>query len=148
MRISQHGLEFIEKWEGKEYDKYLDSVGLWTVGIGHLIKQGEVFSYTLTDEECYDLLRKDLIPVETALHKWVKVPTNQNQYDALCSLVFNIGTGAFLKSSVLRFLNQGWDEDAADAFLLWNKATVKGKKTALVGLTNRRRDERKLFLTT
>lgn len=146
MKISQNGLDFIERWEGKRYEKYKDAAGLNSIGIGHLIKPGEVFDHMLTDDECYELLRQDLVPVESRVNKWVKVPVSQNQYDAMCSLVLNIGTAAFHTSSVLRFLNQGWIEDAADSFLLFNKATVNGHKITIAGLTNRRRAERKLFL--
>ena len=152
MEISQNGLDFIEKWEGKRYNKYKDAAGLWTVGIGHLIKPGEVFDHTLTDDECYELLMQDLAPVQSRINRWVEVPLTQNQYDALCSLVLNIGTGnknkGFFSSSVLRYLNQGHYEDAADAFLMWNKMTLpSGDKVKSPGLANRRRDERKLFLS-
>lgn len=151
MKISQNGLDFIEEWEGKKPDKYKDAAGLWTVGIGHLIKQGEVFSHTLTDAECYELLREDLAPVQSRINRWVKVPLTQNQYDALCCLVLNIGTGnkhkGFFSSSVLRYLNQGHYEDAADSFLMWDKITLpSGNKVKSNGLANRRRAERKLFL--
>lgn len=145
MHSSQKCLDLIEKWEGKEYTVYEDVAGKRTVGIGHLLKAGEDFT-TLTDEECYDLLRKDLIPVEIAINKWVKVPVTQNEYDAMCCLVYNIGTGNFLSSSVLRFLNEHQYEDAAEAFLMWCKFTKGGKKVVSQGLVNRRRDEMNLFL--
>lgn len=146
MKASQNCLEFIEKWEGKENTPYEDVAGLWTVGIGHLVKEGEHFD-KLTDAECYELLKNDLAKVEAKLNQWIKVPITQNQYDALCSLCFNIGMDNFRISSVFRFLNQSNYEDAAEAFLLWNKVTKNGAKVVSSGLVNRRKAEMELFLS-
>ena len=77
----------------------------------------------------------------------VKVPLNQNEFDALVSLVFNIGAGGFKGSSVLRNLNAGNRRGAADSMLAWNKGTIGGKKVVLKGLANRRAEERAQFLS-
>lgn len=145
MRISENGITFISKHEGLELEPYLDIADKWTVGFGHLLKEGEE-RRTITLEEARELLRKDLASVELALNKWIKIPVTQKEYDAMCSLCFNIGTGNFHTSSVLRFLNQHQHEDAAEAFLLWNKITKAGKKVMSQGLLNRRRAEMALFL--
>src|SRR5690606_8536313 len=85
---------------------------------------------------------------ENAVNAALKgVKFNQNQFDAMVSLSFNIGAGGFKNSSVVRRLKAGDVDGAADAFLLWNKGTVNGKKVAINGLTNRRKAERALFLT-
>jgi lysozyme len=142
MNISHNGLEFLIRQEGKRLAPYKDSAGKLTIGVGHLIKQGEHFDF-ITDAQCEELLKNDLATTENAINRYVKVKINQNQFDALCSLVFNIGTGAFYTSSVLRFLNKNWIEDAADAFLLYKNAGGAFSK----GLYARRQRERELFLS-
>jgi lysozyme len=93
--------------------------------------------------EAEELLRKDLVRFEKAVGAGVRVPFSQNQYDALVSLAFNIGVGAFSRSTLLRLLNAGKHTEAADQFLRWNKAGGKELK----GLTTRRKDERALYLS-
>ena len=80
------------------------------------------------------------------VNRLVTVPLNQNEFDALVSLVFNIGGTAFRKSTLRAKLNAGDRKGAADAFLSWNKITKGGKKVALEGLTSRRKAERLQFL--
>ncbi|EII9641194.1 lysozyme, partial [Salmonella enterica] len=87
------------------------------------------------------LLRDDLSWVEHCIAERVTVPLNQNQYDALCSLIFNIGASAFISSTVRRYLNAGNYIAAADAFLKWSRA---GSNPTL--LAPRRGRERAMFL--
>ncbi|EBL9885621.1 lysozyme, partial [Salmonella enterica] len=101
-----------------------------------------VSGMTITAEKSSELLKEDLQWVEDAISSLVRVPLNQNQYDALCSLIFNIGKSAFAGSTVLRQLNLKNYQAAADAFLLWKKA---GKDPDI--LLPRRRRERALFLS-
>lgn len=145
MKISENGIKFIANWEGKRNSQYPDAVGLPTIGIGHLIKKGEVFPKVMTDQQVYDLFRKDIVGYENAVNKSVKVAINQNQFDALVSLAFNIGIGGFQSSSVLRNLNAKNFTEASNSFLKWNKGTVNGKLIEILGLTNRRKTERDLF---
>ena len=145
MKFSEAGINLLEDLEGKELTVYQDSSDKATIGIGHLIKAGEHFT-ELTEEEVYDLLRKDLQYVEKKLNQWIKPPITQNQYDAMVCLAFNIGAQKFLSSSVLRFFNLGHIEDAAEAFLMWNKHTKMGRLVFSQGLMNRRKKEMKLFL--
>jgi GH24 family phage-related lysozyme (muramidase) len=119
--ISSDGMRQLANREGKRNSKYKDSVGLWTIGIGHLIKPGEVFPDVMTDEQVYDLFRKDLQVYEAAVNRFVLVTLKQNQYDALVSFVFNIGINGFAKSTVLKRLNKQDYSGAAEAMLLWNK---------------------------
>ena len=118
---------------------------VWTIGWGHTktAKQGMV----ITEAQAEQLLRQDLDWVEDTIKKLVKVPLKQNQFDALASLIFNIGGGAFAKSTVLRKLNAGDYKGAADAFLMWDKQRDRqtGQMTKLRGLTIRRNEERALF---
>lgn len=144
MKISDNGINFIAGWEGVEYKAYKDAVGLFTVGIGHLIKLPEekfLLNKTLTRDEVYDIFREDIKRFENNLNKVIKVPINQNQFDALISLAFNIGNGAFNNSTLLKVLNQGNYEEVPNQILRWDKA---GGKT-LLGLTRRRKAEVELF---
>ena len=92
-------------------------------------------------------LTRTLSFIALSLDSLLKKPANQNQKDAMISLIYNIGQSAFKNSTVLRMFNAGNYTLAADAFLMWNKATVNGEKVVLAGLQRRRVAERDLFLT-
>lgn len=147
MRLSDAGIDFIAKFEGRRMAVYLDPVGLPTVGVGHLLTAAEKkkwpVGHKLSTAEVNELFRKDVKRFEDAVNSKVKVPLRQNEFDALVSLAFNIGTGALSKSTVLRRLNAGDRHGAADAFLSWNKAGGR----VLNGLTRRRKAEREMFLS-
>ena len=135
------GFDHLKRWEGCELQAYKDVAGVWTIGYG---STGSHVSpgLTITQKQADDLLLKDLVRFEKAVNDGVNVKLNQNQYDALVSLAFNIGDGAFLKSTLLRKLNSGDYVGAANELLRWNKAG--GKVSA--GLKNRGESERELFL--
>jgi lysozyme len=139
MAIAQSTLDYITKEEGFRNRAYKDSKGLWTIGVGHLIKSDEqhLLNATLTDEQVEDLLKSDLKWCSEAVESSVRVPLTQNQFDALYSLCFNIGETNFRKSTVLKKVNENDIKGAADAILMWNKPEV---------LINRRKRERALFL--
>lgn len=161
MRVSESGKEFIRLHEGEVLKVYLDQAGLPTFGIGHLLTDEEKAKYpvgaVITKEVSRRYFEKDLDKHSQAIRDLVRVPLNQNQFDAVSSLIFNIGVGkvnpktgkpnGFLGSSVLRHLNNGDYEKAADAFLVWNKTTINKKKVVSKGLDRRRKEERALFLT-
>jgi lysozyme len=102
------------------------------------VKQGD----KITKRQADVLLREDLEMFSAQLHRVIKVPVTQNQYDALLSLCYNIGIGNFKKSTLLKLLNASDYNGAANEFSKWRKA--KGK--ILNGLVTRRKLERKLFL--
>lgn len=138
-------LNIIKEFEGLRLSAYDDGVGVFTVGYGTIrypngnkVKRGD----KITLEQAEQYLRHDLSNFEDVVNSLVKVPLTQNQFDALTSLVYNIGSSAFSKSTLLKKLNAKDYKGAADQFLVWNKA---GGKT-LQGLTNRRTKERQLFL--
>ena len=140
-------IDLIKRHEGLELSAYMPTPNdKWTIGYGHTktAKKGMVIS----EHQAEELLRGDLKWVEECIDRLVKVKLTQNQYDAIASLVFNIGEGNFSKSSVLRLTNEGKFTEAADAFLMWNKQRNKttGKLEVLRGLTKRRQEERELFL--
>lgn len=146
MKINAAGLDLIKRWEGLRLTAYKDAVGIWTIGYGHTAEAGPPAPKAgtkITDEEAEDILKRDLRQYERAVTKAVSIVPSSNQFAAMTSLCFNIGPGNFAQSSVVRLLNAGKPREAADAFLLWNKAGGK----VLKGLTARREDEKKLFLT-
>ena len=141
MKISDEGLEFITREEGIVLQIYKDPVGLPTIGVGHLLtreeKIGGKFARGITRDEALDLLRKDASYAEDVINRAVKVPLNQNQFDALCSMVFNIGTGAFQKSTLLKILNAGDYDGVPKQIVKWVRAGGK----ILPGLVSRRKNE-------
>ncbi len=147
---SESGKKFITAHEANVLRVYLDPVGLPTVGIGHLLTPEERKVWKVGDRitlaESLQLFERDLATREVFLNSVIKVPVNQNQFDALMALMFNIGNGAFQKSTCLRKLNAKDYAGAADAMLAWNKATRFGKRIILPGLVRRRKEERALFL--
>ena len=150
LKVSNAGLEEIVEHEGEILRVYKDPIGLPTLGVGHLLTPAErremPVGTKITKAQSRAYLRKDLARFERCVNEAVKVQINQNQFDALVSLAFNIGEANFEGSSVVRLLNQKNYLDAANAFLRWNKAKENGVLTVLPGLTTRRKKERALFL--
>ncbi|KAB8312280.1 lysozyme [Erwinia endophytica] len=145
MKISDNGIKFIKQEEGEKLSAYFDSVGILTIGVGHTgsVNGKPITKNTrITADQSTQLLLQDLATAERAIEKNVTVPLTQNQYDALCSLIFNIGAGAFATSTVKKKLNSGDYQGAAEAFLMWKRA---GNNPDL--LLPRRERERRLFLT-
>lgn len=137
--------EAIKEHEGLRLVAYLDSVGVWTIGYGDT-GPDVVKGLTITKEQAEERLRKRLVEFEGYVNRYVKVKLTQNQFDALVSLVYNIGPTNFNSSTLLLKLNAGDYVGAADQFLVWNKGRVNGKLVVIKGLVNRRRKERELFL--
>lgn len=140
---SASGINLICSFEGLELKAYDDSVGVWTIGYGTTVINGVKVKKgdTCTLEQAKSYMASDLKKFEAAVNK-VTVPLNQNQFDALVSLAYNIGTGAFASSTLLKKLNGGDYKGAAAQFDVWNKAG--GKR--MQGLVNRRAKEKALFL--
>lgn len=142
---SQVGINLIISFEDLKLDAYDDGVGVWTIGYGTTVypngvrvKQGD--KCTLGQAKEYFV--HDLNRFEKAVNQSVKVSINQNQFDALVSLTYNIGETAFKKSTLLMLLNANKFTEAADQFAVWNK----GGGQVMKGLVRRRADERVLFL--
>jgi len=139
-------IDFIKKAEGLRLEAYLDGAGIPTIGFGHTgpdVKMG----MKIDADQADDLLRNDMAWALDLVRTTVKVELTKGQHSACTSLIFNIGPGAWRKSTVLRRLNAGNYEGAAEAILMWNKITVGGKKVRSRGLAIRRERERKLFLS-
>lgn len=142
MEISDLGLTMIENFEGFSPIPYEDGAGKGTIGFGHKIRPDEEFT-SITDEQGRGLLRQDVKFAESAICQSVCCALTQNEYDALTSLVYNIGGGNFIKSTLLDRLNDNDIAEAADEFLVWNH--INGVVSS--GLTRRRQTEKALFLT-
>lgn len=139
--ISNKGIEFIKRHEGFSSLPYLCSAGKETIGYGHVIKHGEQFPCGLTEKQAEEILYDDLAEAEQCIFDNVNVDLLPNQFDALVSLIFNIGTNAFKKSTLLRMLNAEQYEEAGKQFLRWIYADGK----IVYGLQKRREMEKKLF---
>lgn len=142
MNISEKGIKIIKNFEGCRLQAYKCPTGIWTIGYGHTgssVHQGLKISQT--DAESF--LKTDLIVHCNNVSKLVKVPLNQNQFDALVSLEYNIGYGSFSKSTLLRLLNNKDYKGAAEQFAVWRLGGGK----VLPGLVKRRKAEKDLFLS-
>lgn len=154
MRIDQAGIDFIKILEGVKPFVYLDVAGLPTIGAGHLLTRDELtsgkivldgYAYKyhdgLSDKLIDLLLTQDLEIAETAIQNGVKVELNQNQYNALVSFVFNVGIGAFGKSTLLKWLNAGLHRKVPIQMRRW----IFSGGQQIKGLKNRREKEMALW---
>jgi lysozyme len=167
LKISESGLDFIARWEGIVLHPYMDVAGLWTIGVGHLIKSTDSFG-TITNaqikellsskdkahpvagiyisrEEALKILSKDVEEVEKALRSAIKVPLNQKQFDALASFGFNCGVNVFKTSGACKALNNGDYSSVAEKLLAWSKVRIGGVLQTNKGLYSRRVSEGNLF---
>lgn len=148
MSLSDSGARFIARFEGFRSRLYNDAAGHCTIGFGHLVHHGPIhgkepqeLAAGITRARALELLQEDADKCAVAVRTSVKVPLNQQQFDALVSFAFNVGTGAFRESTLLRKLNAG-DYDAVPTQL--NRWVKAGERT-LEGLVRRRAAEGALF---
>jgi len=145
MQISNNGIAFIKREEGEKLTGYADTRGIPTIGVGHtgdVNGKAVTVGMKITAEQSSALLKGDLAWVEGTIKSYVKSPLTQNQYDALCSFVFNIGATQFKGSTMLKLLNLANYKGAADEFPKWKKS---GNDPDI--LLPRRQRERALFLS-
>lgn len=148
--ISDNGVALVKKFEGLHrvqpdgtISSYRCPAGVWTIGYGST--KGIRSGMKITEEEAEEKLRVDLQVAENAVKQYVSVPLTQGQYDALVSLIFNIGSGNFRSSTLLKKLNKGLYDEVPEQIIRWNKARVNGVLTPLKGLTRRRAAEAAIF---
>jgi len=142
-QVGKSGLDLIRHFEGFQPHVYTCPGGMPTIGFGHVVKEGETFEQPMSVQQAYDLLKEDVKFVEKALQDTVKVPLTIYQFDALSSLIYNIGVGAWEKSNFLKRLNDKEDYyEVSSEFLRWVFAGSK----RLRGLMRRRETERQLFI--
>ena len=144
--INAAGLDLIKRSESCELKAYQDVAGIWTIGYGHIKGVGP--GMTMTQAEADQTLADDLASARHAVDATTSdVSTSDNQFAAMVSLCFNIGSANFRGSTVLRLHRAGDFVHAANAFLMWNKSHVNGELREVKGLTNRRNAEKALYLT-
>jgi|SRR5471030_118766 len=141
MKISNRGINFIAQWEGCRLQSYQDGGGIWTIGYGHT--QNVAQGATITQSQASELLLSDLQSVELTINTHVIVAINQNHFDALASFAYNLGNTALVGSTLVKLLNQGRYDAAADEFPKWCHDDGK----IVQGLMNRRLAEQTLFLS-
>jgi lysozyme len=120
MKLSQKGADVLILREGKRNKAYRDTKGILTIGVGHTgpdVKEGLVWN----DEKVQDVFMKDVKWAEDAVNKFVTVPLQQHQFDALVSWVFNIGESGFKRSTALKLLNEKLYDMVPAAMEMWNK---------------------------
>lgn len=149
MKVSDKLLELIKESEGFSSTPYLCPAKIPTIGYGSTkYPDGRKVSLSdnhITKEEATTYLRFDVVDAEKLVTKSVTVLLTQGQFDALVDFVYNLGSGAFLGSTLLKVLNNGDYSTASNEFLKWNKARVDGILKELPGLTKRRKAEQMLF---
>lgn len=140
MKTSIIGRNLIKTFEGYRDTAYLDPVGIWTIGYGHTggVKEGD----TVTEAGADALLQQDLKAAENTVNA-TGLKLNQLQFDALVSLVYNIGSGNFNNSTLYKRLKESTKprQELEKWWMAWNKA---GGKT-LKGLERRRLAEYTLY---
>lgn len=144
MRTSSDGIALIKEFEGRKLSSYKCPAGIWTIGYGHTTAAGfpeVVPNMTISAAQAEDILRRDLTKYEDAVDKAVTVALTQSQFDALVSFCYNVGPGAFAKSTLVKKLNRGDYGSVPGELMKWNKANGK----ELAGLTKRRRAEAALW---
>ncbi len=139
MKHSQNVLQLTEKFEGCKYRAYQDSGGVWTIGFGHT--RGVFQDMVCTVVQAIDWLIEDYKIAEDAVNHLVLPQLNQDEFDALCDFVFNVGATNFLHSTLLKMLNLKDYKGAAGQLLVWDHCDGK----VLAGLLARRVAEENLF---
>ena len=146
MKVSDDCIKMIKHHEGVRLKPYQDPIGLWTVGVGHLIGDGKTLPIEwfrrLTQDEADRLLEKDLERFERGVSRLCPNNLTQPRFDALVSFAFNVGLGNLQASTLRQKHNRNDVFGAAKEFLKWNKAGGK----VFRGLTIRRQDESNLYL--
>ncbi len=140
MRISREGLILIRDFEGFYPVPYRCPAGLWTVGYGHVLAPHEPIE-TITRSQAEVLLAADVRRSEWSVSALVNVAITQSQFDALVSFVFNVGAGAFERSTLRRVVNREDHEAVPGQLMRWVYA--RGRK--LPGLVRRRFEESMLY---
>lgn len=146
MKTSDKGIALIKKYEGLRLNAYLCPAGVWTIGYGHTngVQKGD----KVNEAGATAMLREDLAWAERAVND-AKVKLTQEQFDALVSLTFNIGSGNFRKYWVTPLRENSNSGALYDKFLSWVKATdpKTGQKVTLPGLVKRRTEEAELYFS-
>lgn len=140
-RIPEAAITLVKHFEGCSLVAYKDGGGVLTIGYGHTgsdVKRGQ----RITQDQANSLLFKDLNVAAQAVLRLTKINLNDNQYSALISFVFNVGAGAYQRSTLRQCINRGEIGDVRAQFLRW----CKDNGATIPGLLRRREAESRLFL--
>jgi lysozyme len=140
--MTETGVSMIRLFEACRLRRYADAGGVATIGWGHAIKPGEGIGVTITQRQADALLVADIAEREAGMQALVTVDLTDPEADALGSFAFNVGVGAFSRSTLLKRVNSGATQDAADQFLRW----VFAAKVRQRGLVRRRNAEAARYL--
>ena len=141
--ITQRGLDFIKQFEAFSEYFYYCPANKKTIGYGHVVLPSEQIEEPLSEEDGEILLRKDVGKAERAVLRNTKVPLTDGQYDALVSMTFNAGGGAYQRSQIRMRVNRGDFEEAAEWF---PRSFITANGRIVHGLIRRRLDEREMFI--
>jgi lysozyme len=122
MQFSAAGLELLKRSEGFRDHVYLDVAGFPTIGYGHRLLHPESFPKGISEAQATEILVSDVRDAEQAVERLVKVALTQGQFDALVDFCFNLGQGKLAGSTLLKDLNAGQYESAAEQLLRWDHA--------------------------
>jgi lysozyme len=143
MKFSAAGMELLKSSEGFRNRVYMDVAGLPTIGYGHRLLQPDSFPNGISESQAANLLACDVRDSEQAVQRLVKVPLTQGQFDALVDFTFNLGAARLASSTLLKCLNAGRYDDAAEQLLRWDHAG----KNEVAALKIRREAEAELWKT-
>lgn len=146
--ISIAAVNIIKEFEGFKSHAYIDTDGTPVIGYGLSQIKGESVQIgdRISPDEANVALHSQLQVIQQELDKAIKVDLSDEQLGAIASLSFNAGVNHIADSTLVKKINAGNYADAANEFLRWDKANVRGRLVQLPGLTRRRRAERELFL--
>ena len=139
MTCSKAGIQLTERFEGCRLAAYPDAGGVWTIGYGHT--HGVIEGMTCTREQAQIWLEQDIQAAADAVNRLVTVALKQSEFDALVDFVFNLGAGAFARSTMLKDINAENLAAAALQFPLWDRDAGR----VLAGLLHRRLAEEAEF---
>jgi lysozyme len=141
MKLSAAGLDLVKRSEGFRSHIYFDVAGFPTIGYGHRLEHAEHYPEGITETQAEVILLWDVREAELAVERLVKAPLTQGQFDALVDFTFNLGSARLGSSTLLRELNQGHYDVAANELLRWDHCGSE----ELEALKARRRAERGLW---
>lgn len=143
VKLSEKGLAFIKLHEGFSSTSYLCPAGYLTVGYGHVVKPSEAIQFLnpISDKEATNLLLQDIMEAEHSVSRLTKIMLSQGQFDALVSFTFNLGSGAYQRSTLRQKVNREEHHVVPEEFLKW--VWAGGRR--LKGLEVRRLGEVRLY---
>jgi lysozyme len=149
MKLDENGYRLICEFEGLSLKPYLDSIKVPTIGYGNTYyldgKRVTMLDENITKEQAFEMFKEIADRFAKKVNSLITSQLTQNQFNSLVSFAYNVGTGNFQSSTLLKKLNKNpKDISISLEFLKWNKAGGK----IIAGLTSRRNKESKIYFTT